>query len=58
VSKVKEGKSNVEKNGNRTVMVVEDFRDARLMLKETLETKGYCVVEAADGWEGLCLTIR
>jgi CheY-like chemotaxis protein len=60
VNKVKEGKRNVEKNGNRTVMVVEDFRDARLMMKEALETKGYRVVEAADGWEavGLATQVR
>lgn len=53
----KEGKRNVEKNGNRPVMVVEDFRDARLMMKEALETKGYRVVEAADGWEAVGLAI-
>lgn len=41
-------------------MVVEDFRDARVMLKGALETKGYRVVEAADGWAavGLATHVR
>ncbi len=57
---MKEGKRNVEKNVNRTVMVVDDFRDGRVMLKDALELKGYRVVEAADGWEavGLATHIR
>lgn len=48
----------MEKNGDRTVMVVEDFRDTRLMLKEALEGKGYRVVEAVDGWEAVGLATR
>jgi CheY-like chemotaxis protein len=48
----------VENNSNHTVMVVEDFRDARAMLKDALETKGYRVVEAADGWEAVGLATR
>jgi len=41
-------------------MVVEDFHDARVMLKDALEMKGYRVVEAADGWEavGLATHVR
>lgn len=48
----------MEENGVRTVMVVEDFRDGRVMLKGALETKGYRVVEAADGWEAVGLATR
>ena len=48
----------MEKNGVRTVMVVEDFRDARVTLKDALETKGYRVVEAANGWEAVGLAAR
>ena len=36
-------------------MVVEDFHDARVRLKDALKTKGYRVVEAADGWEAVGL---
>ena len=41
-------------------MVVDDFRDGRVMLKDALELKGYRVVEAADGWEavGLATHVR
>ena len=39
-------------------MVVEDFHDARVMLKDALEMKGYRVVEAADGWEAVGIATR
>jgi len=48
----------VEKNGELTVMVVEDFHDTRLRLREALEVKGYRVVEAANGWDAVGLANR
>lgn len=50
----------MEKNGDLTVMVVEGFHNARVMLKDALEVKGYRVVEAANGWEavGLATHVR
>lgn len=37
----------------RTVLLVEDFDDTRLMMKIMLETQGYRVVEAVDGQEAV-----
>jgi CheY-like chemotaxis protein len=40
----------------RTVLVVEDYEDARLFMKFFLESYGYEVFEAADGLEAVeCL---
>ncbi|HEX8494341.1 MAG TPA: response regulator [Pyrinomonadaceae bacterium] len=39
--------------GPPMIMVVEDDADSRLMMKTLLTMKGYCVVEAGDGWEAL-----
>ncbi len=39
-------------------MVVEDNSDVRFMLKVALEFKGYCVVEAANGWDAVGLATR
>src|ERR687884_724780 len=36
-----------------TIMVAEDFDDTRAMLRRALETKGYRVVEAANGLEAV-----
>jgi two-component system autoinducer 1 sensor kinase/phosphatase LuxN len=33
----------------RTILVVDDFDDTRLLLKTWLEKKGFTVVEAEDG---------
>ena len=37
----------------RTVLVVEDYDDTRLMLKLMLEMDGYTVVEAGDGQQAV-----
>ncbi len=37
----------------KTVLVVEDFEDARRMLKFLLEDLGYEVLEAKDGWDAV-----
>lgn len=36
-----------------TVLIAEDSRDTRIMLKRAFELKGYRVIEAADGSEAL-----
>lgn len=36
-----------------TVLIAEDSRDTRVMLKRAFELKGYRVIEAADGSEAL-----
>lgn len=36
-----------------TVLLVEDSDDTRLLLRRFLESKGYSVIEAADGREGV-----
>ena len=37
----------------RTILVVDDFDDTRLLLRTWLERKGFRVVEAADGIEAV-----
>lgn len=39
----------------RTIMLVEDYPETRLLLKDWLESRGYRLVEAADGQEALDL---
>ena len=39
-----------------TVLIAEDSRDTRIMLKRAFELKGYNVIEAEDGNEALELT--
>src|SRR5687768_8690051 len=41
-----------------TVLIAEDSRDTRIMLKRAFELKGYNVIEAADGNEALELVNR
>ena len=42
----------------RTVLVVEDYDDTRLMLRRMLEMDGYTVVEAGDGQQAVELAPR
>lgn len=37
----------------KTILVVEDFEDARVMIKFLLEDLGYEVLEAEDGWKAV-----
>lgn len=37
----------------KTILVVEDYKDARELLRFMLETLGYCVEEASDGSEAV-----
>ncbi len=41
--------------GNETILVVEDEKTVRGFLRETLERKGYRVLEAANAADALCL---
>jgi CheY-like chemotaxis protein len=42
-----------KKTGNSTILVIEDYTDSRTLLSSLLRAKGYKVVEARDGKEGL-----
>ena len=40
-------------NGQRTILVVDDFDDTRLLLRTWLQKKGYRVVEAENGFQAV-----
>ena len=40
---------NVDPEGRRTILVVDDFDDTRLLLRTWLQKKGFLVVEAENG---------
>jgi CheY-like chemotaxis protein len=40
-------------NGPRTILVVDDFDDTRLLLRTWLERRGFRVVEAEDGFQAI-----
>jgi CheY-like chemotaxis protein len=48
----------VELTGNPVVMLVDDFRDTREMMRHMLELSGCRVLEAADGQEAIELSQR
>lgn len=37
----------------KTILIVEDFEDSRVMMKFLLERLGYKVLEATDGWKAV-----
>ena len=43
---------------DRTIMVVEDYDDTRLLLKQWLEGLGYSVLEASNGQEAVDIADR
>lgn len=43
---------------SRTIMVVEDYDDTRLLLKKVLEGLGYGVLEASNGQEAVDIAER
>jgi CheY-like chemotaxis protein len=45
-------------NSARTIMVVEDYDDTRLLLKKGLEGLGYSVLEASNGQEAVDIAAR
>lgn len=38
---------------SKTILIVEDFKDTRILLKFILEDLGYNVLEAEDGWKAV-----
>src|SRR6185503_13287177 len=40
-------------NGPRTILVVDDFDDTRLLLRTWLERRGFRVVEASNGLQAI-----
>ena len=48
----------VKNSARPTILVVEDFNDTRLLLREVLEMNGYHVVEAVNGWEAVEVATR
>ena len=48
----------MSKGSGRTIMVVEDYDDTRLMLRQALEIKGYHVLEAINGQEAVDIANR
>ena len=44
------------KDGQRTILVVDDFDDTRLLLRTWLQKKGYRVVEAENGMQAVAET--
>ncbi len=47
-----------EEKANRTIMVVEDYDDTRMLLKQGLEMLGYSVLEASNGQEAVDIADR
>lgn len=45
-------------NSARTIMVVEDYDDTRLLLRRGLEGMGYSVLEASNGQEAVEISDR
>ncbi len=45
-------------NETRTIMVVEDYDDTRMLLKKGLEGLGYSVLEASNGQEAVDIAAR
>jgi CheY-like chemotaxis protein len=45
--------NNTATNGPRTILVVDDFDDTRLLLRTWLERRGFRVVEAENGLEAI-----
>ncbi len=44
---------NHKSNKSKTILVVDDYEDTRILIKFLLEELGYQVVEAKDGWKAV-----
>ena len=42
----------------KTILVVEDYDDTRLLLEEWLTFRHFRVIQARDGWEAIDLAVR
>ena len=49
---------NTDQKTTRTIMVVEDYDDTRLLLRKGLESLGYSVLEASNGQEAVDIAGR
>jgi CheY-like chemotaxis protein len=47
-----------KEKSTRTIMIVEDYEDTRLLLKYSLEELGYSVLEASNGQEAVDIAER
>ena len=47
-----------QEKSNRRIMVVEDYDDTRMLLKQALEVLGYSVLEASNGQEAVDIADR
>ena len=47
-----------KEKSTRTIMIVEDYDDTRLLLKHSLEGLGYSVLEASNGQEAVDIADR
>jgi two-component system, cell cycle response regulator DivK len=47
-----------QEKSNRRIMVVEDYDDTRMLLKQGLEMLGYSVLEASNGQEAVDIADR
>src|SRR5215510_1721992 len=47
-----------QEKSNRRIMVVEDYDDTRMLLKQALEMLGYSVLEASNGQEAVDIADR
>lgn len=45
-------------NSARTIMIVEDYDDTRLLLRHSLEDLGYSVLEASNGQQAVDIASR
>ncbi len=43
----------IHNNKSKTILVVDDYEDTRILIKYLLEELGYQVVEAKDGWKAV-----
>src|SRR6266403_2764485 len=48
----------MDQRSGRTIMVVEDYDDTRLLLRKVLERLGYIVLEASNGQEAVDIADR
>jgi two-component system cell cycle response regulator DivK len=48
----------MEQRSERTIMIVEDYDDTRILLRRVLERLGYSVLEASNGQEAVDIADR
>ena len=48
----------MDQRSGRTIMIVEDYDDTRILLRRVLESLGYSVLEASNGQEAVDIADR